>query len=158
MKTVRRRSQKQEKSVAKKFGGRVTAASGALWSMKGDVRTNKFLIECKTTEKSYYTLTAKVWEKIALEALKDHMRTPLMSIDLEDTERYIVFNPKDFEKPYVLNSTQVQKSIRIYKGLVGYYEEGEYVSSQQFILEGKNKSTLCVMLLKDFENEFKEEL
>lgn len=158
MKTVRRRSQKQEKSVAKKFGGRVTAASGALWGMKGDVRTNKFLIECKTTEKSYYTLTAKVWEKIALEALKDHMRTPLMSIDLEDTERYIVFNPKDFEKPDVLNSMQVQKSIRIYKGLVGYYEEGDYVSSQQFILEGKNKSTLCVMLLKDFENEFKEEL
>lgn len=159
MKTVKRRSQKQEKSVAKKFGGKVTAASGALWGMKGDVRSEKFLIECKTTEKKYYTLTAKVWEKIALEALKDHMRTPLMLIDLEDMERYVVFNPKDFEKSDVLDVLKgIQKSIRIYKGLVGYYEEGDYVSSQQFILEGKNKNILCVMLLKDFENEFKEEL
>ena len=101
MKTVKKRSQKQEKSVAKKFGGKVTAASGALWGMKGDVRTDKFLIECKTTEKKYYTLTAKVWEKIAEEALKDHMRTPLMLIDLEDSERYVVFSPKDFVKTTV---------------------------------------------------------
>ena len=161
MKTVKKRSQKQEKSVAKKFGGKVTAASGALWGMKGDVRTDKFLIECKTTEKKYYTLTAKVWEKIAEEALKDHMRTPLMLIDLEDSERYVVFSPKDFVKTTVsplIKAVELQKSVKIYKGLVGDTPEYEYVYSQQFIIEGERKSILCVMLLKDFEEEFKEEL
>ena len=64
MKTVKRRSQKQEKSVAKDFNARMTVASGALWGMKGDVRNDKFLIECKTTEKGYYSVTNKVWEKI----------------------------------------------------------------------------------------------
>ena len=151
MKTVKRRSQKQEKSVAKKFNARLTAASGALWGMKGDVRSDKYLIECKTTEKDYYTLTAKVWEKIQEEAIQDHMRTPLMVIDLKDTDRYVVFRPKDFNKSMVsplLSSVQVNKSVRI----------GDYIHSQQFILSGKQNNVLCVMMYKDFEEEFKEEL
>lgn len=161
-KNIKKRSQKQEKSVAKKFRAKLTPASGALWAAKGDVRTDKFLIECKTTEKRYYVLTAKVWEKIAEEALKDHMRTPLMVIDLEDSERYVVFSPKDFEKttvhPLIKATTSIQKSIRIYKGLVGDTSDYDYVYSRQFIIEGERKSILHVMLLKDFEEEFKEEL
>ena len=161
MKTVKRRSQKQEKSVAKKFNARLTAASGALWGMKGDVRSDKFLIECKTTEKDYYTLTAKVWEKIQEEAIQDHMRIPLMVIDLKDTDRYVVFRPKDFNKSMVsplLSSVQVNKSVRITSTMVGEMETGDYIHSQQFILSGKQNSVLCVMMYKDFEEEFKEEL
>ena len=161
MKTVKRRSQKQEKSVAKKFNARLTAASGALWGMKGDVRSDKYLIECKTTEKDYYTLTAKVWEKIQEEAIQDHMRTPLMVIDLKDTDRYVVFRPKDFNKSMVsplLSSVQVNKSIRITSTMVGEMETGDYIHSQQFILSGKQNNVLCVMMYKDFEEEFKEEL
>lgn len=161
MKTVKRRSQKQEKSVAKKFNARLTAASGALWGMKGDVRSDKYLIECKTTEKGYYTLTAKVWEKIQEEAIQDHMRTPLMVIDLKDTDRYVVFRPKDFNKSMVsplLSSVQVNKSVRITSTMVGEMETGDYIHSQQFILSGKQNNVLCVMMYKDFEEEFKEEL
>ena len=161
MKTVKRRSQKQEKSVAKKFNARVTAASGALWGMKGDVRSDKYLIECKTTEKDYYTLTAKVWEKIQEEAIQDHMRIPLMVIDLKDTDRYVVFRPKDFNKSMVsplLSSVQVNKSVRITSTMVGEMETGDYIHSQQFILSGKQNNVLCVMMYKDFEEEFKEEL
>ena len=161
MKTVKRRSQKQEKSVAKKFNARLTAASGALWGMKGDVRSDKCLIECKTTEKDYYTLTAKVWEKIQEEAIQDHMRTPLMVIDLKDTDRYVVFRPKDFNKSMVsplLSSVQVNKSVRITSTMVGEMETGDYIHSQQFILSGKQNNVLCVMMYKDFEEEFKEEL
>ena len=161
MKTVKRRSQKQEKSVAKKFNARLTAASGALWCMKGDVRSDKYLIECKTTEKDYYTLTAKVWEKIQEEAIQDHMRTPLMVIDLKDTDRYVVFRPKDFNKSMVsplLSSVQVNKSVRITSTMVGEMETGDYIHSQQFILSGKQNNVLCVMMYKDFEEEFKEEL
>ena len=128
MKTVKRRSQKQEKSVAKKFNARLTAASGALWGMKGDVRSDKYLIECKTTEKDYYTLTAKVWEKIQEEAIQDHMRIPLMVIDLKDTDRYVVFRPKDFNKSMVsplLSSVQFNKSSRIAATTVGELETGD---------------------------------
>lgn len=161
MKTVKRRSQKQEKNVAKKFNARLTAASGALWGMKGDVRSDKYLIECKTTEKDYYTLTAKVWEKIQEEAIQDHMRTPLMVIDLKDKDRYVVFRPKDFNKSMVsplLSSVQVNKSIRITSTMVGEMSTGDYIHSQQFILSGKQNNVLCVMMYKDFEEEFKEEL
>ena len=161
MKTVKRRSQKQEKSVAKKFNATLTAASGALGGMKGDVRSDKDLIECKTTEKDYYTLTAKVWEKIQEEAIQDHMRTPLMVIDLKDTDRYVVFRPKDFNKSMVsplLSSVQVNKSVRITSTMVGEMETGDYIHSQQFILSGKQNNVLCVMMYKDFEEEFKEEL
>ena len=161
MKTVKRRSQKQEKSVAKKFNARLTAASGALWGMKGDVRSDKYLIECKTTEKDFYTLTAKVWEKIQEEAIQDHMRIPLMVIDLKDTDRYVVFRPKDFNKSMVsplLSSVQVNKSVRITSTMVGEMETGDYIHSQQFILSGKQNNVLCVMMYKDFEEEFKEEL
>lgn len=161
MKTVKKRSQKQEKSVAKKFNARLTAASGALWGMKGDVRSDKYLIECKTTEKDYYTLTAKVWEKIQEEAIQDHMRTPLMVIDLKDKDRYVVFRPKDFNKSMVsplLSSVQVNKSIRITSTMVGEMSTSDYIHSQQFILSGKQNNVLCVMMYKDFEEEFKEEL
>ena len=158
---VKKKSQKQEKSVAKKFNARLTAASGALWGMKGDVRSDKYLIECKTTEKDYYTLTAKVWEKIQEEAIQDHMRTPLMVIDLKDKDRYVVFRPKDFNKSMVsplLSSVQVNKSVRITSTMVGEMSTGDYIHSQQFILSGKQNNVLCVMMYKDFEEEFKEEL
>lgn len=86
-------SRKQEKSVADEVEGKTVIASGALWGFKGDVRTDKWLIECKTTEKDYYTVTAKVWEKIAKEALKDHCREPMLVIDLHNNpkERYVCF-------------------------------------------------------------------
>ena len=38
-------SQKHEKRLAKKIGGKRNAASGALWSRKGDVRSTDLLIE-----------------------------------------------------------------------------------------------------------------
>lgn len=114
MKTLKRRSQKQEKSVAKDFNAKVTVASGALWGMKADVRSDDYLIECKTTEKDYYSLTAKTWEKIESEAIRDHMRIPLMAIDLEDQDRIIVFKPQDFGldvSPIIM--TEIPKSIRV---------------------------------------------
>ena len=158
MKTVKRRSQKQEKSVAKKFNARPTLASGALWFSKGDVRNEKFLIECKTTEKDFYSLTSKVWEKIEDEAVKDHMRIPLMVIDLKDTIRTVVFNPKyldDFGSHLTYGSN---KSYRITSSMLGYNEYGDYISSRFFKICGKRENVLCLMLLKDFEEQYKEEI
>lgn len=95
--TDKRRSQKQEKSVAKAFNAKTTPASGAKWGQKADVRNEDYLIECKTTQKDFYTITTKVWEKIRTEATKDHGRIPLLVIDLRDKDRYVVFRPQDLD-------------------------------------------------------------
>ena len=77
-------SKKQEKRVAKETKGRTTPASGAFWSAKADVRSKLFLVECKTTQKDFYSLTEVVWSKIYKEAVKDGMRIPIMCIDLNN--------------------------------------------------------------------------
>ena len=58
-----------------------------MWFAKGDVRSKHFLIECKTTEKNFYSLSARTWEKIYLEATKDGLRIPVMCITLEKTQK-----------------------------------------------------------------------
>lgn len=94
---VKKKSQKQEKSVAKDLNARTVVASGALWGSKGDVRHDNLLVECKTTDKSFYSLTMQVWEKIEKEAIRDGLRLPVMCIDLNGgQERYAVFKDKDF--------------------------------------------------------------
>ena len=94
---VKKKSQLQEKSVAKDLNAKTVVASGALWGSKGDVRHDEFLVECKTTEKPYYSLTMKVWEKIEKEAIKDGLRIPLMCVDTNDgKDRYAVFLEKHF--------------------------------------------------------------
>lgn len=95
---VKRKSQKQEKRVAKELGGRVTPASGALWGAKGDVRSEYFLVECKVTSKSSYPLKDTIWDKIAKEALHDNMREPVMCIELNDNEPYALVYKSAFEE------------------------------------------------------------
>ena len=95
---VKKKSQLQEKSVAKDLDAQTVIASGALWGSKGDVRHEDFLVECKITEKSSYSLTMKVWEKIEKEAIKDGLRLPLMCVDTENGKyRFAVFLEKDFK-------------------------------------------------------------
>ena len=165
MLTKKRRSQKQEKSVAKQFDARLTPASGAKWNAKGDVRSDNFLIECKTTEKDTFILTARTWEKIEREALRDHMRIPLLIIDLEDKDRVVVFNPKDFNtsipEPYDCTyNGDNQKSFRVglYELIDAGNEYGEYIYAKLFVICGKKKNMLCYIRYKDFEEKFKEEI
>ena len=161
MKTVKKRSQKQEKSVAKQFNAKQVIASGSLWFADSDVRNDKFLIECKTTEKDYYSLTAKVWEKIEEEAIKDHDRIPLMAIDLEDRDRVIVFKPSYFSNTpqFVADfSTKDVKSFRIRHKDLGVDEFGDYTYMRSFTICGKKKNLLCYMKVEDFVEQFKEEL
>src|SRR3712207_7142379 len=90
MSYIKRKSQKQEKRTAKEFGGKTVIASGALWSCKGDVRTDDFLIENKFTDKGYYSLKASIWEKITKEATKDNFRIPLMQIDIKNLSLVVI--------------------------------------------------------------------
>ena len=134
---VKKKSQIQEKSVAKDLDARTVVASGALWGSKGDVRHNDFLVECKTTEKPYYSLTMKVWEKIEKEAVRDGLRIPLMCVDINNGEdRYAVFLEKHFRhyKTYYdletgdsswsdRDSFRVQYPERVL--MLGYEDDGE---------------------------------
>jgi hypothetical protein len=54
-----RRSRKQERGVAERFGGRVNSQSGAGWVRKNDVTTPTSSIECKYTDKASYSLKVK---------------------------------------------------------------------------------------------------
>lgn len=95
--TTKYKSNKQEKKVAKEVGGKEVIASGSLWFAPSDVRTDEFLIECKTTEKDYYILRQKTWDKIHREAMSDGMRVPVMQIQLEDgADEIVVLNILDF--------------------------------------------------------------
>lgn len=104
---IKRKSAKQEKDTAKIFGGRVQIASGAIETMKGDVRTGEaknggfnnddFLIENKFTDNDYYTMTKSVWNKISDEAFKDNMRMPMMQVDICGIgERLVVLEIYDY--------------------------------------------------------------
>lgn len=135
-------SNKQEKDVAKKFNARQVIASGAIWFSKADVRNSEYLIECKTTGNTYYSLTAKVWEKIEREAIKDHMRTPLMVIDLEHgKDRIIVFRPKDFGLETEL-SFPVKKSVRITQDS----------DSHTYVICGNKNNVICCLNPNDFND------
>lgn len=89
-----KQSQKHEKRLAKKIGGKRTAASGAFWSHKGDVRSSDLLIEHKYTGKKQTTIKSEVLKKIWREAILDG-RTPVLGIHL-DGEDYVVLSEHDF--------------------------------------------------------------
>ncbi len=87
-------SKKHEDRLAKAIGGQRTAASGAFWSRKGDVRSKDLLIEHKWTGKATVTIKAAVLEKIVTEAVLDS-RTPVLGISLNN-ENYVILTEDDF--------------------------------------------------------------
>lgn len=89
-----KQSQKHEKRIAKVIGGSTTAASGAFWSRKGDVRSSNFLVEHKWTGKKSKTIQAAELRKITNEAIMDG-RTPVFGIHL-DGEDYVILLETDF--------------------------------------------------------------
>jgi hypothetical protein len=89
-----KQSQKHEKRLAKAIGGQTTAASGAFWSRKGDVRGEKLLIEHKWTGKKSKTIQSAELKKIFTEAFMDG-RTPVFGIHL-DGEDYVILLETDF--------------------------------------------------------------
>lgn len=89
-----KQSQKHEKRIAKAIGGKTTAASGAFWSRKGDVRNDSLLIEHKWTGKLSKTISSKELKKITIEAVMDG-RLPVFGIHL-DGEDYVILLETDF--------------------------------------------------------------
>lgn len=163
MKPVRKRSMKQEQDVAKEFDAKTVIASGSLWFADSDVRSEKYLIECKFTDEKYYTLTAHVWEKIRTEAIRDHIRTPLMVIDIQG-ERFIVFNVEDFDitkvHPYYeVETINLRRSVRLYKDFLSRdrFDSSDYKGILFYIKE-KMLDTLFFMRIEIFKAIFEEDI
>ena len=70
---VKRQGQKAEKKAKR------TLNSGALWFDKGDLKTNKYLIEVKHTNKKSFRITDKLLSKLINEAYSIH-KEPLLII------------------------------------------------------------------------------
>ena len=107
---VKKMSQKQEKEIAKELGGRVQIASGA-FDDKGDVSTDKFLVECKITRYGYYNLNVTTWNKIRKEAYNVG-KCPLLIIELRDymnrPDRLVILRHDDFDYYNIKSDLHVQ--------------------------------------------------
>lgn len=81
----RNRSKRSEKSLAKKLGGRVQPASGALpvASLKGDVVTDRFCVDDKTTLSASFSVKVADIRKIERQAFQMR-RLPVMSVQFEN--------------------------------------------------------------------------
>lgn len=74
-------SQRHEKRLEKAINGQRTAASGAFWSRKGDVRNDEWLVEHKYTAATSFSIKADVLDKIRTEAIMDG-RKPALGISV----------------------------------------------------------------------------
>lgn len=91
-------SSKQEKAVAKEVKGETVANSGATRFSKGDIRTDKFLIEAKTVTREQKTFTLKKEWFIKNKEEAFAMRKPYNALvfDFGDGERYYIIDEKTF--------------------------------------------------------------
>lgn len=132
--SVKKKSTKQEKRTAKEFNGRTQLASGALWGMKGDVRTggdrtssfnsDDFLIENKYTDKNFYSLTTTVWNKIQKEAIRDNMRKGIMQIDVKDNS-LVVLDYNDYLELFEGYELELKEIVNYSKSFRLYYDDFE---------------------------------
>lgn len=94
-------SNKQEKAVAKKVGGKQTVNSGATAFSKGDVQTEEWLIECKTTTcttKASFSIKKQWLEKNREEAFAMGKYYNALCFDYGDAKRYYIVDEKTFLK------------------------------------------------------------
>lgn len=75
----------QENRVATKLGGKRQRGSGSSDYAKGDVKTERFLIECKQTEKKSLSVKGEWLSKITREAMAAG-KTPALSIEIKGIE------------------------------------------------------------------------
>lgn len=99
-KSTRYFSTKQEKQVAKATGGKRTANSGATTFSKGDISTELFLLECKTTTKPVNSFSVKKeWiDKNKQEALAMRKYYSAVVIQFEpDGDNYYIIDQRTFQ-------------------------------------------------------------
>lgn len=94
-------SHKQEKQVAKQVNGKVVSNSGATTFHKGDVTTDKFLIECKTktTESKSFSIKKEWLEKNKEEAFAMGKTYSILAFNFgPGQDNYYVLEQKAFQE------------------------------------------------------------
>jgi hypothetical protein len=105
-------SKGQESRVASQVGGKRQPGSGASDYAKGDVKQEKFLIECKMTQAGSIRVTGKWLSKISREAVAAG-RKPALSIEIQGhddpmMERDWVMVPKSVFKMLIDSQDQIE--------------------------------------------------
>jgi len=98
---TRKFSKRQENFVAKKLNGKVQPNSGATPFCKGDVVTDNWLIECKTSTKSTKSMSIKKEWLDKLEEERFAMRKSNMALAFNfgpEESIYYVVNEKTFKQ------------------------------------------------------------
>lgn len=101
MKSTRYYSDRQEKQIVKKIGGKQTSNSGATPFQKGDIKTKDFLIEAKTVTKVKDSFSIKkAWLiKNKEEAFAMNRRFSALAFNFgPDEENYYVISEKLFKE------------------------------------------------------------
>lgn len=84
---MRKKTKKSNKRKGGDYEKKVQATlnSGAIWSDKGDLKTDEFVIECKFTEKKGYRISIKTLKKLWDEALESN-KLPLLVIGIQEED------------------------------------------------------------------------
>jgi len=98
--TKRQRSRISERELAKKVGGRVQPASGALpvAALKGDVITERFMFDDKTTLAKSFSVTEEVLVKLERDAFRAR-RMAALRVRFEHSGRsFFVISEQTFDR------------------------------------------------------------
>lgn len=88
--------EKDEKDTAARFKGRRQPGSGNTPFAKGDVKTEKYLISNKSTDKNQFPLKRSDWAEIEGQALREG-REPLMMVTIAGF-KVVVMGVNEFEE------------------------------------------------------------
>lgn len=95
-------SSQQEKKVAKAIGGKTVANSGAANFVGGDVKSDNFLVECKTTiePKKSFSIKQEWLDKIEQEAVGMHKQGFALCFEFnaDENKRYYIISEKMFKR------------------------------------------------------------
>lgn len=98
-KSRRKKSEKQEKTLAKRLGGKTQAGSGNQWHSKGDVETKDYLLECKYTKYKSFKVSVDLWEEINDKAFTMGGKIPAIELLLgegKENLKLIILSEDDF--------------------------------------------------------------
>ena len=91
--STKARSKRSERRAVTVLGGKLQPASGALPPayLKGDVVTDRFMVDDKTTEKSSYSVHTALWKKLSREAFMSRKKAMLrLEFRKEDLTLYVI--------------------------------------------------------------------
>ena len=140
-KESKRKSRKRELEIAEQVGGKRHTGSGSLWWKKSDASDPTFQYEDKFTEKSYFTISRGILDKIEKEAALE-FKIPVLRIGFLGAKKPTEFAMLrkidcDYLKP-CQSIVSDKKSRRLKLDLLHlYYKEADDIVLLLLSLSGK---------------------